>query len=91
MADLDCDPADVTALVAYLRDIGQHELLTLEEVSEHSYWIEAGLLAAEQLNGDPGRPDAGDLRRVVALGRDSWHRMQRFRTPCPRSANGPRD
>ena len=75
MADLDCDPADVTALVAYLRDIGQHELLTLEEVSEHSYWIEAGLLAAEQLSSDPGRPDAGELRRVVALGRDSWHRM----------------
>jgi RNA polymerase primary sigma factor len=75
MADLDCEPADVTALVAYLRDIAQHELLTLEEVSEHSYWIEAGLLAAEQLADDPGRHDAGDLRRVVALGRQSWHRM----------------
>jgi RNA polymerase primary sigma factor len=61
--------------VAYLRDIAQHELLTLEEVSEHSYWIEAGLLAAEQLADDPGRHDAGDLRRVVALGRQSWHRM----------------
>jgi RNA polymerase primary sigma factor len=47
----------------------------LEEVSEHSYWIEAGLLAAEQLADDPGRHDAGDLRRVVALGRQSWHRM----------------
>ncbi|MFI5693241.1 RNA polymerase sigma factor RpoD/SigA [Kribbella sp. NPDC051586] len=75
MADLDCDPADVTALVAYLRDIGQHDLLTLEEVSEHSYWIEAGLLAAEQLRGDPGRPDSGELRQVEALGRLSWHRM----------------
>jgi RNA polymerase primary sigma factor len=75
MADLDCEPADMTALVAYLRDIAQHELLTLEEVSEHSYWIEAGLLAAEQLADDPGRHDAGDLRRVVALGRQSWHRM----------------
>jgi RNA polymerase primary sigma factor len=75
MADLDCDPADVTALVAYLRDIGRHELLTLEEVSEHSYWIEAGLLAAERLSGDAGPHDAADLRQVVALGRHSWRRM----------------
>jgi RNA polymerase primary sigma factor len=75
MADLDCEPADVTALVAYLRDIGRHELLTLEEVNEHSYWIEAGLLAAERLNGDPGRHDPADLRQVVALGRLSWRRM----------------
>ena len=75
MADLDCEPADVTAFVAYLRDIGQHELLTLEEVNEHSYWIEAGLLAAERLTGDPGRHDPADLRQVVALGRRSWRRM----------------
>lgn len=75
MADLDCDPADVTALVAYLRDIGHHELLTLEEVSELSYWIEAGLLAAERLNGDPGAYDAAELRRVVACGQRSWQRM----------------
>ncbi|MFG1905152.1 RNA polymerase sigma factor RpoD/SigA [Kribbella sp. NPDC048928] len=75
MADLDCDPADVTALVAYLRDIGQHELLTLEEVNELSYWIEAGLLAAERLNGDPGPYDAAELRRVVACGQRSWQRM----------------
>ncbi len=75
MGDLDCEPADITALVAYLRDIGQHELLTLEEVNEHSYWIEAGLLAAEQLTGDPGRHDPRDLQRVVALGRLSWQRM----------------
>jgi RNA polymerase primary sigma factor len=75
MADLDCDPADVTALVAYLRDIGQRELLTLEEVNEHSYWIEAGLLAAERLRGDPGRHDPGELRQVVALGEQSWRRM----------------
>ncbi|WP_328998402.1 sigma-70 family RNA polymerase sigma factor [Kribbella sp. NBC_00709] len=75
MADLDCDPADVTALVAYLRDIGQHELLTLEEVSEHSYWIEAGLLAAERLRDEQGPHDPADLRQVVALGQRSWHRM----------------
>jgi RNA polymerase primary sigma factor len=75
MADLDCDPADVTALVAYLRDIGQHELLTLEEVNELSYWIEAGLLAAERLSGDPEPYDAAELRRVVACGQRSWQRM----------------
>jgi RNA polymerase primary sigma factor len=75
MADLDCDPADVTALVAYLRDIGHHELLTLEEVNEHSYWIEAGLLAAERLEGDAGRPECAELEQVVALGRRSWQRM----------------
>ena len=75
MADLDCEPADVTALVAYLRDIGQHELLTLEEVKEHSYWIEAGLLAAERLTVDPGPHDPADLLQVVALGRRSRRRM----------------
>jgi RNA polymerase primary sigma factor len=75
MAELDCDPADVTALVAYLRDIGQHELLTMEEVNEHSYWIEAGLLAAERLVSDPGPHDPADLRQVVALGKLSWRRM----------------
>ncbi|MEU4295064.1 sigma-70 family RNA polymerase sigma factor [Kribbella sp. NPDC026596] len=75
MAELDCDPADVTALVAYLRDIGRHELLTLEEVSEHSYWIEAGLLAAERLSDEPGRHDPADLRQVIALGKQSWRRM----------------
>jgi RNA polymerase primary sigma factor len=75
MADLDCDPADVTALVAYLRDIGRHELLTLEEVNEHSYWIEAGLLAAELLSAGPGRHDPAELRQVVARGQRSWQRM----------------
>ncbi|MDX2969637.1 sigma-70 family RNA polymerase sigma factor [Kribbella solani] len=75
MAELDCEPADVTALVAYLRDIGQHELLTTEEVNEHSYWIEAGVLAADRLSGDPGRHDPDDLRQVVVLGQDSWRRM----------------
>jgi RNA polymerase primary sigma factor len=75
MGELDCEPADVTALVAYLRDIGQHELLTTEEVNEHSYWIEAGLLAADRLSGDPGRHDPGDLRQIVALGQLSWRRM----------------
>ncbi|MGW1346603.1 sigma-70 family RNA polymerase sigma factor [Kribbella sp. NPDC002412] len=79
MAELDCEPADITALIAYLRDIGHHELLTLEEVNEHSYWIEAGLLAAERLAagqppGGPAGHDA-DLRQVVALGRRSWRRM----------------
>jgi RNA polymerase primary sigma factor len=75
MAEIDCEPADVTALVAYLRDIGHHELLTLEEVNEHSYWIEAGLLAAEQLAGEPGRHDPADLQQVVELGKHSRRRM----------------
>ncbi len=75
MAELDCEPADVNALVAYLRDIGHHELLTLEEVKEHSYWIEAGLLAAEQLAEEPDRHDPAELRQVVALGKDSRRRM----------------
>ncbi|MFI6833579.1 RNA polymerase sigma factor RpoD/SigA [Kribbella sp. NPDC050241] len=75
MAELDCEPADRTALVAYLRDIGNHELLTLEEVKELSYWIEAGLLAAERLAGEHGRHDLADLQQVVALGKQSWRRM----------------
>jgi len=72
---LDCEPADVTALVAYLREIGRHELLTLEEVYEHSHWIEAGVLAAERLAIGPAPYDAAELRQVVALGRRSWRRM----------------
>ncbi|MFK4086254.1 RNA polymerase sigma factor RpoD/SigA [Kribbella sp. NPDC020789] len=72
---LDCEPADVTALVAYLREIGRHELLTLEEVNEHSHWIEAGVLAADRLTADPPPPDAGDLHEIVRLGRQSWRRM----------------
>src|SRR3954468_14529805 len=72
---LDCEPADVTALVAYLREIGRHELLTLEEVYEHSHWIEAGVLAAERLATGPAPYDAAELQQVVALGRRSWRRM----------------
>ncbi|MFB6724585.1 RNA polymerase sigma factor RpoD/SigA [Kribbella sp. NPDC056345] len=72
---LDCEPADVTALVAYLREIGRHELLTLEEVSEHSHWIEAGVLAADRLTSDPAPDDAAELQQVVALGRHSWRCM----------------
>ncbi|MFI6679077.1 RNA polymerase sigma factor RpoD/SigA [Kribbella sp. NPDC050470] len=68
MAELDCEPADITALIAYLRDIGHHELLTLEEVNEHSYWIEAGLLAAERLAA--GQPAAGGPAGCDLSGRD---------------------
>ncbi|MEU4197805.1 sigma-70 family RNA polymerase sigma factor [Kribbella sp. NPDC026611] len=75
MAELDCEPADITALVAYLRDISHHDLLTLEEVNEHSYWIEAGLLAAERLSDGPATHDSTELEQVVALGRQSWARM----------------
>ena len=83
MAGLDCEPADVNALVAYLREIGHHELLTLEEVNELSYWIEAGLLAADRLTKaeEPDVPAAvdrqtvADLRTIAALGEDARHRM----------------
>ncbi|WBQ03046.1 sigma-70 family RNA polymerase sigma factor [Kribbella sp. CA-293567] len=49
MPNLDCDPADLHALITYLRDIGRHELLSTEEVTTHAFWIEAGLLAADRL------------------------------------------
>ncbi|TDU87396.1 RNA polymerase primary sigma factor/RNA polymerase nonessential primary-like sigma factor [Kribbella voronezhensis] len=74
MAELDCEPADVSALVAYLRDIGRHELLTLEEVRELSYWIEAGLLAADRLEG-AAPADRADLLAVAELGRQARRRM----------------
>jgi RNA polymerase sigma factor (sigma-70 family) len=72
MAGLDCEPADVNALVTYLREIGRHELLTFEEVNELSYWIEAGLLATELVGG--GDPDP-DLRAVAELGEQARRRM----------------
>ena len=72
MAELDCDPADVNALVAYLREIGRHELLTVEEVAELSFWIEAGVLAAERLAAGGTEPE---LPAVVALGDEAWRRM----------------
>ena len=75
MAELDCDPADVNALVAYLREIGRRELLTVEEVTEASFWIEAGVLAAEQLAaGETGGLDR-ELQAVVALGDKAWRLM----------------
>jgi RNA polymerase sigma factor (sigma-70 family) len=74
MAELDCEPADVSALVAYLRDIGRHELLTLEEVKELSYWIEAGLLAADRVAvAEPA--DRADLLAVAELGKQARRRM----------------
>src|SRR5689334_15193904 len=74
MAELDCEPADVSALVAYLRDIGRHELLTLEEVRELSYWIEAGLLAADRREG-AAPADRADLLAVAELGKQARRRM----------------
>ena len=84
MAELDCDSADVNALVAYLRGIGRHELLTVEEVNELSYWIEAGLLAAERLLEAPDPPtvaeladssSVADLEGIVLLGAAARQRM----------------
>jgi RNA polymerase primary sigma factor len=74
MAELDCEPADVSALVAYLRDIGRHELLTLEEVKELSYWIEAGLLAADRVAA-AAPADQADLLAVAELGQQARRRM----------------
>ena len=75
MAELDCDPADVNALVAYLREIGRHELLTVEEVTEASFWIEAGVLAAERLAAGDTYGTERELKAVVALGDEAWRRM----------------
>jgi RNA polymerase sigma factor (sigma-70 family) len=72
MAALDCEPADVNALVAYLREIGRHELLTFEEVKELSFWIEAGLLAAERASAGDADPD---LPAVAELGERARRRM----------------
>ncbi|QNE21780.1 sigma-70 family RNA polymerase sigma factor [Kribbella qitaiheensis] len=74
MAELDCEPADVSALVAYLRDIGQHELLTLEEVKDLSYWIEAGLIAADRI-AVAAPADRADLLVVAELGKQARRRM----------------
>lgn len=75
MPGLDCEPADVTALVAYLRDVGRHELLTLEEVTDLAQWIEAGLLAGERLGRSASGATAGELRAVVVLGEQARRRM----------------
>jgi RNA polymerase sigma factor (sigma-70 family) len=76
MPDLDCDPADLHALIAYLRDIGRHELLTTEEVTAHATWIEAGLLAADRLEHlEPSAALRDDLQAVVVLGEQSRRRM----------------
>ena len=66
MPNLDCDPADLHALITYLRDIGRHELLSTEEVTTHAFWIEAGLLAADRLKTLTDRPTTDlitDLRK----------------------------
>ncbi|WP_433021162.1 sigma-70 family RNA polymerase sigma factor [Kribbella sp. CA-294648] len=78
MPDLDCDPADVHALIAYLRDIGRHELLTTEEVTTQATWIEAGLLAADRLTtADVSRSAEliADLEAIVVLGEQARRRM----------------
>jgi RNA polymerase primary sigma factor len=62
---MDCEPADVDALVSYLREIGRHKLLDAEEVVELAHWAEAGVLAAERVAaGDP----APDLVLVAQAG-----------------------
>ncbi|WP_432948641.1 sigma-70 family RNA polymerase sigma factor [Kribbella sp. CA-253562] len=81
MAEMDCDAADVTGLVAYLRDLGRHELLSPEEVYELSTWIEAGVLAADELSRAAPTTDRAELDRraelaaVAELGRAARRRM----------------
>jgi RNA polymerase primary sigma factor len=81
MAEMDCDAADVTGLVAYLRDLGRHELLSPEEVYELSSWVEAGVLAADQLARAAPTTDRAELARraelaaVAELGRAARRRM----------------
>jgi len=75
MPDLDCDPADMHALIAYLREIGRHELLTTEEVADYATWIEAGLLAADQLRLGPSTELRAELQAVVMLGEQARRRM----------------
>jgi RNA polymerase primary sigma factor len=68
MTAIDCDAADVTGLAAYLRDLGRHELLSPEEVYELSSWIEAGVLAADQLARAAPTTDRAELARRAELG-----------------------
>jgi RNA polymerase sigma factor (sigma-70 family) len=76
MPELDCDPADLHALIAYLRDIGRHDLLTTEEVTDHATWIEAGLLAADRLDHcAPSAELSDDLQAIVVLGEQARRRM----------------
>ncbi|MEV8372593.1 sigma-70 family RNA polymerase sigma factor [Kribbella sp. NPDC056861] len=76
MPHLDCDPADLHALIAYLRDIGRHDLLTTEEVTSHATWIEAGLLAADRLTALQHPADLiADLQTIVELGERSRRTM----------------
>lgn len=80
MPNLDCDPADVHALITYLRDIGRHDLLTTEEVTTQATCIEAGLLAADHLttSGDLDARSAeliADLEALVVLGEQARRRM----------------
>ncbi|WP_020385955.1 sigma-70 family RNA polymerase sigma factor [Kribbella catacumbae] len=74
MPELDCDPADLHALIAYLREIGRHDLLTTDEVTSHATWIEAGLLAADRLNTASAELRA-ELEAVVVLGERARRRM----------------
>lgn len=74
MPELDCDPADMNALIAYLREIGRHDLLTTDEVISYATWIEAGLLAAERLSTASAELRA-DLEAVVVLGERARQRM----------------
>ncbi|MFC0622771.1 sigma-70 family RNA polymerase sigma factor [Kribbella deserti] len=69
---LDCEPADVDALVTYLRGIGRQEVLTSEEVEDLSFWVEAGLLAAERIADGDTTPE---LPSIVVTGLGARDRL----------------
>jgi RNA polymerase nonessential primary-like sigma factor len=62
-------------LRTYLNDVARHPLLTASEEVETAGAIEAGLLAAEALAGDPAPDDVADLRMLATLGEQAHQRL----------------
>jgi RNA polymerase sigma factor (sigma-70 family) len=62
-------------LRTYLNDVARHTLLTGTEEVETASAIEAGLLAAEALAGDPDSEDVADMRTLVTLGEQAHQRL----------------
>jgi RNA polymerase primary sigma factor len=62
-------------LRTYLNDVARHKLITATEEVETASAIEAGLLAAEALAGDPAPGDIADLRTLVTLGEQAHQRL----------------
>jgi RNA polymerase sigma factor (sigma-70 family) len=69
------EPVSADLLRTYLNDVARHTLLTATEEVETSSAIEAGLLAADALAGDPDPEDIADLRTLVTLGEQAHQRL----------------